>query len=268
MSLLDLIRDNGSDFSIITRNKRDLQTPFTGKFTQGTLTLNNPKPIQLACLFKRTNIVAEIGKYVDVDIISQIPPLHISIILSDIPTIDVLIALNANKNILYNGLTPLHTALRYSNFNTFQYCLMKGFDPFTYDPNGDTVIHAAIKFNKIEIVQLLISMKICNQSGVPIYRVKNIEGFTPLELSNAINSNIPIPDQEKFSNDDAIKKLKERVSVLENAVRIALDKLPNDALKSPGLCSECKKQGTQVCPVCHKVFCKLDWITHVMDGCK
>ena len=269
MSIQSLIIDNKSDFSILKKNESLLQKPIKGTFTQGQLTLHNPKPIQLACLYRRSKIVSELGKKVDVNVINEVPPLHISIIMCDTTTIEILLSLKANQNILYDGLTPLHTALKYSDFTTFQYCLMKGFNAFSFDKNGDTVMHAAIRLKKIEIIQLLISMNIRTESGEPIYKYKNIKGQTPLELSNELNIELPIDDdaQNNQNDDEAIALLKERVTVLEKAVRIALDKLPGDALKSPGPCSECNREGTQICPVCHQIFCKLDWITHVMDGC-
>ncbi|EAX99318.1 hypothetical protein TVAG_152370 [Trichomonas vaginalis G3] len=243
--------------------KRTVNTAIDGLFDEKGLQLINPKPIQLACLYKRANIIKLIGPDVDVNITDQIPPLHISIILNDIPTLVELVKLGVNKSILYLTSSPLHTALRYSDFSTFQYLFMSGFSATSFNENGDTVLHTAIKAKKQEYIQLLSTNK-------ELLEFPNIFGQTPRMLlqdqQNTYKESSKFDDRDV--SDIALQDLKKRVAILESAAHNLIKQLPQKLYESPGSCCKCKQNGAAICPVCKRIFCSVDWITHVMNGCK
>jgi hypothetical protein len=233
-------------------NLRDqLGQPLYGKFSQRTLTLTNPLPLQLAVLFNQRDVVDFLLKSgADPN---QIHPqsdspsaIHIAVALNLPYLIQILAGKGASLELLdESGLTPLHSAVIKSDMPTFHTLLNLGAQVAAVDPNGDTVIHSAIRHQKPMQVQLLAQN--------PAYAsLVNAQGIPAFQLIPAPPVARP-PQQQMVAVDAArFEELKNRITALE----FALSRLTTARNATGG-----------TCPICSKRFENAEWVQHVRAGC-
>lgn len=180
------------------------------------------RPIHLACLYGHTHVVkffVENGVKFESDKLSnKLQPIHYACIGGYIDTIEYLISLKADINLMANSKTPIFYAARYGSLGavkllvkhgaTFKfkrrknspiveaalgghadvinYFLKHGCDPNVYTSTGETPLMAAISGNNPEVVKLLL------KSGAKI-------SFEPF---NRKKSNSKKNDNEEVSSED------------------------------------------------------------------
>ena len=80
-----------------------------------------------------------------------------------------------------NGNTPLHCACRYGRLNIAQYLIRQACNPSSKNKYGDTPHHLASRYGHLNITQYLVSEAHCNPS------CKNNNGDTPLHYACRYN---------------------------------------------------------------------------------
>lgn len=186
---------------------------------------------------------------------SDSPPIvHIALMQNDINTLQYLLSHGADIEALnQNGLTPLHFAI-FTDIYVFNILLTMRANPCSKNLQGDTVAHAAIKYNKFQHLQLLL------QYYPDLINETNAVGQTIRQL-------YPTNSQNVYVNKAQYESLKNRVTMLEEVISNVVDKTgPQQNLGNCVICKKCAARNT--CPVCNRVLCPVDWVTHVMNGCK
>jgi hypothetical protein len=129
----------------------------------------------------------------------------------------------------------------HSDYTTFQELVNLGAKVAVVDPNGDTVIHSAIKHEKWLMVQYLAEThgNLVNAAGVPAFQLMR----TPPQQQQQVIA----VDTRRF------REIKERVTVLEFGLsRVAAG----------------RNMASGTCPICSRRFENPEWAEHVRIGCR
>ncbi|MBF7093473.1 ankyrin repeat domain-containing protein [Flavobacterium sp. ALJ2] len=85
----------------------------------------------------------------------DVNPLNVAICKGDIETVKKLIENGANVNKFSGGLTPLMTAARYNKVEIIELLISKGANPYTTADNGYTALKFAEVSKAIDAVAIL-----------------------------------------------------------------------------------------------------------------
>jgi ankyrin repeat protein len=85
----------------------------------------------------------------------DVNPLNVAICKGDIETVKKLIENGANVNKFSGGLTPLMTAARYNKVEIIQLLISKGANPYTTADNGYTALKFAEVSKAVDAVAIL-----------------------------------------------------------------------------------------------------------------
>jgi ankyrin repeat protein len=234
-------------------NVRDLLShPLYGRYSHRSLTLTNPLPLQLAVLFNQRDIVDFLlTNGADPNQIhpqSDSPPaVHIATLLNLPYLLQILVSKSASLELLNEfRLTPLHSALFNSDLQTFQTLVNLGGQVAAVDPNGDTVIHSAIKHQKMMQVQYLAqnpgNLNLVNREGVAAFQL----------LQGAAVQRPQMQPQMIAVDAGRYEELKNRVTALE----FALSRITAGVSENGGNC-----------PICNGRYENAEWVQHVRNGC-
>ena len=138
-----------STLAALTNIRDVIAQPIYGKFTNRTVTLTNPLPLQFAVLMEQPDVVRfllENGANPNQSHSqSDSPPtLHIAVALDRSDLIQLLVAKGALVDAKNEaGLTPLHASLLSPNVDTMVTLLNLGAQPLGTDSKGVSVVQAA-----------------------------------------------------------------------------------------------------------------------------
>ena len=110
----------------------------------------------------------------------QQTPLHKAAMYGHKKSVKLLLENNANANQCdKNGYTPIQTAIFYGGDFQVIEALIEKTDLLKEDNNGQNILHAAVRFHQVDVIDLILSHE---QVSALISNV-NEDGFTPLHLA-------------------------------------------------------------------------------------